>query len=135
MKLGIVKADYNQEITDKMLESAEQRAEDMEINIVEKMHVPGAYDTPLAADRLARKNEVDAVVVIGAIVEGDTDHDKIIGQTAADKLSEISLERDTPVLLSITGPGMTAEEAAERTHYAGNAVESAKQLVEELSSE
>lgn len=133
MKFGIVKADYNQEITDKMLESAERKAEELEIEIEKTIRVPGAYDTPLAADRLARKDEIDAVIVIGAIIEGDTDHDKIIGHTAAEKLSDISLDRDTPVMLSITGPGMTAEEASERTHYAGNAVESAEQMVKELN--
>lgn len=132
MKLGIVKADYNQAITDKMLEEAKEKAGELGIELKKVLNVPGAYDTPLAADRLARKDEIDAVVVIGAIVEGDTDHDKIIGHTAAEKLSDVSLERDTPVLMAITGPGMTAEEAKDRTHYAAGAVESARNMYEEL---
>lgn len=134
MKLGIVKADYNQAITDKMLEEATEKAEELDIQVVETTRVPGAYDTPLAADRLARKQEIDAVVVIGAIIEGDTDHDKIIGHSTAQKLADVSLERDKPVLMSITGPGMTAEEAKDRTHYAAGAVESAKQMKEELEA-
>ncbi len=132
MKLGIVKADYNKKITDEMLQQAREKAEELDITISEEINVPGAFDAPLAADRLARKDEIDAVVVIGAIIKGDTDHDQIIGSTVADKVSEISLERDTPVLLSVTGPGMTAEEAKDRTHYAAQGVESAKQMVEEL---
>ena len=132
MKLGIVKADYNEKITDEMLKEARNKAEELDINIDEEKHVPGALDTPLAADRLARREEIDAVVVIGAIIKGDTDHDQIIGSTVADKISQISIDRDTPVLLSVTGPGMTAEEAKDRTHYAAQGVESAKQLVEEL---
>lgn len=132
MKLGIVKADYNQAITDRMLEIAKEKAEELEVQVEKIIEVPGAYDTPLAADRIARKDEIDAVVVIGAIIEGDTDHDKIIGHAAAEKLSDVSLERDTPVLMSIAGPGMTAEEAKDRTHYAAGAVESAKNMYKEL---
>jgi len=132
MKIGIVKAQYNKGITDKMLESAEKRAEELgaETKVVE---VPGVYDTPLAADRLARKEEISAVTVLGAIIEGDTDHDKIIGETASQKLSEISLERDKPVTMGITGPGMTADEARERIDYASQAVESAANILENLS--
>ncbi len=37
---------------------------------------PGSYDTPLAADRLARRSDIDAVAVLGAIISGDTDHDR-----------------------------------------------------------
>lgn len=129
MKIGIVKAKYNKAITDKMLKSAKSKAEELGADF-EVLEAPGAYDTPLAADRLARKNEIDAVVVIGAIIKGDTDHDKIIGETASQKLSEISLERDKPVTMGITGPGMTADEARDRIEYAGQAVESAVKMLE-----
>ncbi|MFB6143695.1 MAG: 6,7-dimethyl-8-ribityllumazine synthase [Candidatus Nanohaloarchaea archaeon] len=111
-----------------MLSEAEKAAGEHE---TEQVEVPGAYDTPLAADRLARREDVDAVAVIGAIVKGDTEHDTVIGNTAAKQLSEVSIRRDTPVTLGITGPGMTAEEAAERTHYAAKAVEAAIELVKE----
>lgn len=131
MKIGIVRAEYNEAITQKMLESASEKAEELEAE-VEVVEVPGAYDTPLAADRLASKESIDAVVVLGAIVEGDTDHDEIIGHTAASKLSDVSLDRDTPVTMGITGPGMTASEARDRIEYAAQAVESAVQMVENL---
>lgn len=131
MKIGIVRAEYNEAITQKMLESASEKAEELEADI-EVVEVPGVYDTPLAADRLANKKSIDAVVVLGAIVEGDTDHDKIIGHTAASKLSDVSLDRDTPVTMGITGPGMTASEARDRIDYAAQAVESAVGMVENL---
>ena len=131
MKIGIVRARYNAGITEKMLESAREKADQLEVK-VEVVEVPGAYDTPLAADKLARKENIDAVAVLGAIVKGDTDHDRIIGDTAAQKLSQVSLDRDTPVTMGITGPGMTAAEAKERIDYAAQAVESAVELVENL---
>lgn len=131
MKVGIVRARFNEEITSKMLkkakETAKEKAEEHEV-----IEVPGAYDTPIAADKLAKKEEIEAVVVIGAIIEGDTDHDKVIADSTAKQLSEISINRETPVTLGITGPGMTAQEATERIEYAEEAVKAAIQLSEEL---
>ena len=132
MKIGVVRAEYNEGITEKMLESALNRAEELGVE-VQTLEVPGAYDTPLAADRLARRSDIDAVAVIGAVIKGDTDHDEIIGHAAASKLSQIGLERDTPVTMGVTGPGMTAPEAKDRVDYAAQAVESAVEMFENLS--
>lgn len=131
MKIGVVRARYNEAITEKMLESAREKAEESGADI-EVLEVPGAYDTPLAADRLAEKDDIDAVTVIGCIIKGDTDHDRIIGDSIARKLSQISLDRNKPVTLGVTGPGMTASEAKDRIEYAGQAVESAFEMVKEL---
>lgn len=131
LKLGLVVAKYHREITRKMREKAKEAAEENEAE-VETLKVPGSYDTPLAAQRLAEKEEIDAVTVMGAIVTGDTDHDQIIGHSTAKTLQEISLKTDTPVTMAITGPGMSAEEAAKRIDYAYGAVQSALDMVEEL---
>ncbi len=96
--------------------------------------MPGSYDTPLAADRLARRDDIDAVVAIGAIITGDTDHDQVIADAAAQGLADVSLDRDTPVLLAITGPGMSQDEAEARVDYGATVVDSAIDLVHELES-
>jgi 6,7-dimethyl-8-ribityllumazine synthase len=132
MDLGIVVAQYNKGITEKMRESAVERAEELDVDGIEILRVPGSYDTPLAADKLARKDEIDAVAVLGAIIEGETDHDKVIGHSAAQRLSDISLDRDKPVTMGLTGPSMTADEARDRIDYAAQAVESAVEMAEEL---
>ena len=130
--LGLVVARFNREVTEAMEEAAREAAADRGATVEATVHVPGAYDTPLAADRLARREGIDAVAAVGAIVTGDTDHDRVIGDAAARGLTEVSLERDVPVTLGITGPGMDAEEARERDDYGARAVESAIDLVEEL---
>jgi 6,7-dimethyl-8-ribityllumazine synthase len=132
-KIGLVVAKYNREITEKMKENAVEKAQEKDAEVFEILEVPGSYDTPLAAQRLAEKQDVDAVTVMGAIITGETDHDKIIGNSTAKTLQEISLKTDTPVTMAITGPGMTAEQAYERISYAGDAVESALEMVEELN--
>jgi 6,7-dimethyl-8-ribityllumazine synthase len=128
--IGLVVAEYNRGITERMEERARETAREHGAEVVETLHVPGAYDTPLAADRLARQSGIDAVVAIGTVIEGDTDHDEVIGHAAAQGLTRVSLDRDVPVTLGITGPGMTPAEANDRIDYAENAVEGAIRMVE-----
>jgi 6,7-dimethyl-8-ribityllumazine synthase len=128
--IGIVVAEFNGEITFKMKEEAVRAAEEDDAEIGEVISVPGAYDTPLAAKRLASRDEIDCVAVLGAIIEGDTRHDRVIANSTAKTLQEISLETDTPVTLGITGPGMTAREAQDRVEYGYQAAESALELAD-----
>jgi 6,7-dimethyl-8-ribityllumazine synthase len=132
--LGLVVAQFNKErpITHEMEARAREAADERGADIVATLEVPGSYDTPLAADRLARREDVDAVAVIGAIVTGDTDHDQVIADAAAQGLTEVSLDRDTPVALGITGPGMSQDEAAARIDYGATAVNSALDMVDNL---
>ena len=130
--LGLVVAEFNAPVTEEMAAPAREAAAARDAEIVAEVSVPGAYDTPLAADRLARRDGVDAVAVVGAIVTGDTDHDQVIGDAAAQKLADVCLDRDTPVTLGIIGPGMSVDEARARTDKGAEAVDSAIDLVTEL---
>jgi len=132
VRLGLVVAEFNRDVTEAMEERALETADELDVEVVETHHVPGAYDAPLAADRLARRDDVDAVTVVGAIKSGDTDHDAVIGSAVAQGLTDVSLDRDTPVTLGVTGPGMSMDEAHARTGYGASALEGAVDLVEEL---
>jgi 6,7-dimethyl-8-ribityllumazine synthase len=135
VRLGLVVSQYNKsiQVTHGMADAGREAASVHDAKIVDAIEVPGAYDTPLAADRLARREDIDAVAVVGAIVTGDTDHDQVIGYAAAQQLSQISIDRDTPVTLGITGPGQSTAEAQERIDKGAEAVESAINMVEALS--
>ena len=86
----------------------------------------------MAADRLARLEAVDAVVVLGTAITGDTEHDRVVVHTAAQRLVDVSLDRDTPVTFGVTGPGMSSAEAHERVDYGAYAVDVACDLLDEL---
>jgi 6,7-dimethyl-8-ribityllumazine synthase len=131
-RLGLVVAEFNRSVTEQMEAAARDAAADAGAELVATTHVPGAYDAPLAADRLARRDDVDAVAVVGAIVTGDTDHDQVIASAAAEKLTDVSLDRDTPVTFGVAGPGMSGSEARERVEKGAEAVESAVSLTEAL---
>lgn len=128
--LGLVAAKYNAPIAEQMAEAAVEAAADAGAEIVRRLQIPGVYDAPLPADRLARRDEVDAVVVVGAIVEGDTDHDAVIGHATAKSLQRVSLDRDTPVTFGVSGPGQSDAEARERVAKATEAVDAAVDLAE-----
>ncbi|WP_115862627.1 6,7-dimethyl-8-ribityllumazine synthase [Halorussus litoreus] len=132
VSLGLVVARFNREVTEQMEERALEAAADRSADVVETLRVPGAYDAPLAADRLARREAVDAVAVVGTIVTGDTDHDSVIADAAAQGLTDVSLDRDTPVTFGVGGPGMSGAEARERVDKGAEAVDAAVDLAEEL---
>jgi len=127
--VGLVVAQFNSSVTAEMQAAAEEAAADRGVEIAEILEVPGAYDSPLAADRLARQEDVDAVAVIGAIVTGDTDHDRVIADAAAQALTDVSLDRDTPVAFGVSGPGMSGAEARERVDKGAEAVNAAVDMV------
>jgi 6,7-dimethyl-8-ribityllumazine synthase len=137
VRLGLVVATYEkgdgEPVVARMAEQAREAAAEHDATVGAELTVPGSYDTPLAADRLARREDIDAVVVLGAVVTGDTDHDQVIAAAATQGLTDVSLDRDTPVMCGILGPGMSAAEAEERVPKGGEVVESAIDTVHELN--
>ena len=131
-RLGLVVAQYNSAVTEPMAAAARDAAGERDATIDETLPVPGVYDAPLAADRLARRDDVDAVAVVGAIVTGDTDHDRVIGDATARALTRVSLDRDTPVTFGVSGPGMSGAEARERAEKGAEAVNAAVEMVHTL---
>ncbi|KTG10062.1 6,7-dimethyl-8-ribityllumazine synthase [Haloprofundus marisrubri] len=130
--LGLVAARFNSSVTEEMEASAREAADSRGATVAETVHVPGVYDAPLAADRLARRDDIDAVAVVGAIVTGDTDHDRVIADATAQGLTQVSLDRDVPVTFGVSGPGMSGAEARERVGKGADAVDAALDLLEEL---
>ena len=130
VKLGIDVSEFNQDITTRMFEKAKAHASSLGVEVKEVAWVPGAFDTPFAVKNMLVREEVDAIVTLGAIIKGDTDHDAVIAQSTARKLIDLSLEYNKPVTLGIIGPNATEKDAIKRTdEYARRAVEAALKLV------
>ena len=77
------------------------------------VRVPGAYEIPLVAKTLAAKKSVDAVVALGAVVQGATAHADLINQATAKAFEEISVETGVPVLDGVVS-AENLEQAVER---------------------
>jgi 6,7-dimethyl-8-ribityllumazine synthase len=133
VKLGLAASEFNYEIVSSMVEFAKRHAEFLGAQITAEIMVPGVYDLPLAAKRLAKREDVEAVVTLGAVIEGETQHDEVVMQHATRKLMDVGLEYNKPVTLGISGPGATRLQALERVNdYARRAVEAAVKMVKRL---
>ena len=134
VNLGFVIAEFNRDITYMMEKVAEEHAEFLGATVKYKIVVPGVFDMPLAVKKLLEKNDVDAVVTIGCVIEGETEHDEIVVHNAARKIADLALQYDKPVTLGISGPGMTRLQAQERVDYGKRAVEAAVKMVKRLKA-
>lgn len=129
VRLALVVAEFNYDITSIMLEKAKSHARLVGAEVTVVFKVPGSFDIPFAVREVLEKCNVDAVAVLGAVVKGDTDHDQVVAHQAARKIMDLSLEYGKPVALGIIGPGASRLEAVERAEeYAARAVESAVKL-------
>ena len=128
VRIGAVVSEFNYDITQMMLELAKEHAKFLDSEITDIIAVPGVFDMPLAIKKLLEDDEIDAVVTLGAVIEGSTSHDEIVVQHASRKIADLALEYNKPVALGITGPGMTRLEAHQRVDYAKRAVEAAVKM-------
>ena len=123
IKIGAVVSEFNYDITMSMMERAVEHAKFLGAEIVQTVKVPGVFDMGLAIKKLLEKKNIDGVVALGAVIEGETEHDDIVMQHASRKIADLAIEYGKPVGLGITGPGMTRLQAEKRIERAKAAVE------------
>ena len=115
LKIGLVVSRFNSFLVEQLVKGALDAfvrlgGSEKDVTVV---RVPGAYELPLAAAALAKKSEVDAVVALGAVVQGATMHAALINETTARAFSQISLETGVPVLDGVVSVE-NLEQAVER---------------------
>lgn len=96
LHVGVVVAGWNASITDRLLEGAVSRLEGLGVGRVTVLKVPGSLELAIGAHRLAGAG-CDAVVALGAIVKGDTDHYSIVVEESARGITLVSLDHGIPV--------------------------------------
>lgn len=103
VRVAAVVGRFHEELTGAMLASAEaeltragMRAEDFRV-----VWVPGSFELPLVARRLALHRDVDAVLCFGLVLRGETTHDQFVAQGAMQGILQASLETDKPILFGV----------------------------------
>ena len=132
IRIGAVVSEFNYDITMMMLERAKEHADFLGAEITQTVKVPGVFDMGLGIKKLLKKKEIDGVIALGAVIEGETEHDDLVIQHASRKIADLSVDYDKPVGLGITGPGMTRLQAEERIERAKAAVEAVVKLHKSL---
>ena len=115
MRIALVVSRFNSFLTEQLVKGAADAflrhgGADKDLVLV---RVPGAYEIPLAAKKLASSGKVDAIVALGAVVQGATAHAALINETTARAFSQISLETGVPVLDGVVS-AENLEQAVER---------------------
>lgn len=100
LHVGVAAALWNQAITDRLMDGALTRLADLGAKEVSLIRVPGALEVPLAAQKLAEAG-CDAVIAIGAVVKGETDHYDIVVRESASGISRVALDAGIPVANAI----------------------------------
>jgi 6,7-dimethyl-8-ribityllumazine synthase len=100
LHIGVAAASWNQAITDKLVDGALARLADLGAAEVTLLRVPGALELPLAAQRLTDSG-CDAVVAIGAVVKGDTDHYEVVVRESSRGIGDVALATGIPVANAI----------------------------------
>jgi 6,7-dimethyl-8-ribityllumazine synthase len=112
--LAVLVAEFHQTLANGMLAAAIDEAELGGARVTRTYRVPGAYETPLVADRVLALRDVDGLIVLGYIERGETLHGEVMGHVVHAALVEASLRRGKPVGLGLIGPGATRKQAEVR---------------------
>ena len=115
MKIVLLVSRFNSFLTEQLVKGAvdafvRHGGDEKDLTLV---RVPGAYELPLVAKKLAMKKGTDAVVALGAVVQGATAHADLINETTARAFSQISIETGVPVLDGVVS-AENLEQAVER---------------------
>lgn len=115
IKIGIVAARFNEFITSKLLSGALDglKRHDVEEEDIDVAWVPGAFEIPLVAQKMAQSDAYDAVICLGAVIRGTTSHYDLVCNEVAKGVAQVSLKTGKPVMFGVVTTD-TIEQAIER---------------------
>jgi 6,7-dimethyl-8-ribityllumazine synthase len=99
LKIGIVVSLFNDDITGKMLAGAMELLEKNKVkpSDIKAVWVPGSFEIPLALKRMAASKKFDALVALGCVIKGETDHFYFVAGEASRAVMDIMLEHNIPI--------------------------------------
>lgn len=117
LKVAIVVSRFNDFITNRLLDGAKDTLirHDVDAEQIDVAYVPGAFEIPLVAKKLAQKGEYDAVITLGCVIRGSTSHYDYVCNEVAKGVSKANDVTDTPVIFGI----LTTENIEQAVERAG----------------
>jgi len=102
-KFGIVVSEWNEEVTEALYSGAFETlmALGATREHIERMNVPGSFELSLGAQWMAKRNDIDAVITLGCVIQGETRHFDFICQACANGITEVGLKYDKPVIFGV----------------------------------
>ena len=112
--VAIVAGSYHKDKVEKMIGIVKSLSSENNLLIEEIAWVPGAMEIPLQAKRLLLRGAIEAVIVLGIIEKGKTDHGLVMGQAVTKSILDLQLVSMKPIGFGIIGPGAEEEQIAKR---------------------
>lgn len=115
IKVAIVAARFNEFITSKLIGGAQDilKRHEVEENDISLIWVPGAFEIPLAAKKLAASKKYDAIITLGAVIKGSTPHFDYVCAEVSKGVAHVALDSEVPVIFGVLTTN-SIEEAIER---------------------
>ena len=139
-RYALVASRFNSFIVDRLVEGAVDTLvrHGVDAGSIELFKVPGGFELPLAADRVAERGHYDAIIALGAVIRGSTPHFDFVANEATKGLAQVSLERKIPIAFGLLTCD-TIEQAIERAgtkagNKGGEAASTAIEMVNLLRS-
>ena len=103
VKIGIVAARFNEFIVSKLVEGAKDGLirHDVEEENIDVAWVPGAFEIPLIAKKMAKSGKYDAIICLGTVIRGETSHYDYVCAEVSKGIAQVSLEEELPVMFGI----------------------------------
>ena len=103
MKIHIVVSEWNDKITNGLLDGAKNTLlkEGLDVNNLGIHYVPGSYELPLGAQFLLEKGNIDAVICLGCVIQGETKHFDFVCQGISQGIKDVSLKYNKPVIFGV----------------------------------
>jgi 6,7-dimethyl-8-ribityllumazine synthase len=119
-RFAIVVSRYNESITTRLVGGATETllAAGLPSESMDIVWVPGAFELPIVAARLARSGRYVAVLCLGAVIRGETSHDRHINRAVSSELARLGVETGVPVLFGV----LTCDTLEQAIHRAGGNV-------------
>lgn len=114
MKIGVVVAEWNEQITEGLYQGAIEALEQCGCTDIIRKEAPGSFELPLAAQYLLEYTKVDAVICLGSIIQGETKHFDYVCQGTALGIKDVSLKYNKPVIFGVLTDN-TLQQAIDRS--------------------
>jgi len=120
-KIAVVVSRFNDFITEKLLEGCLDKLGKLGVkkNNITVVWVPGAFEIPVVALKLAKKKSINAVICLGSIIRGETAHFDLVAQGTAQGIAQVSLMTGKPVIFEVLATE-TVEHARKRSKKKGD---------------
>ncbi|MGK7390884.1 MAG: 6,7-dimethyl-8-ribityllumazine synthase [Candidatus Cyclobacteriaceae bacterium M2_1C_046] len=105
-KFAIIVSEWNNEITDALYSGAYETLlnEGAKKEYIQRINVPGSYELTLASQWMAERPEIDAVICLGCVIQGETKHFDFICDSIGQGLKDVSLKFNKPVIFGVLTP-------------------------------